>query len=177
MLQDLSQAHWLQRPGGSGNPLTYAPRPVQPLGRGRAGRVQYKAYAMWSDRFSLADVPGRPQVAAAVEQALEGWEAPGDHPVAFAILHLANDGWYLLLTRFNNANNLRHRVFGVAPGDRGSLHAVPLADPHLIACVWETRLIKHEVDAWIDTVLAPPGDQLTAASLDRYLDRQFQGSL
>lgn len=171
------EQHWLVPPTSEGNPLAYAPRQCVSLGRGMAQGIGYKAYAMWSDRFSMADLPTKAQITKAISVGLTGWDAPADHPAAFAILHLANDGIYLLLTRWNNANNLRHRVFSVELQGVDGMSLQHLSDPFTIACVWETRLICIEANAWIEEVLAAPGDQLSAHMLDCYLNRQFEGLL
>jgi hypothetical protein len=164
-------------PDGQGNPLSFAQRECVALGHAMAGRLAYKAYAMWSDRFDRKAVPQADIMAQAISQGFTGWDAPGDHPAGFAILHLANDGIYLLLTRWNNANNLRHRVFSVLLAPEGSISLTPLADPFTIACVWETRLINIEATIWIEEVLAAPSLTLSADMLDRYLSRQFEGKL
>jgi hypothetical protein len=167
---------YLLAPAGAGNPLAYRPRLCTPLGRGNAHGIAYKTYAMRSERFSAEDIPARLHIDKAVAEALSGWDAPGDHPAAFAILHLANDGVYLLVSRWNDANNIRHRVFATEiSADCLSLR--PLADPFTIACIWETRLIAREVTYWINAVLARARGALTKAMLEDYLALQFEGEL
>ena len=152
------------------NPIAYAPRRVVECGTVE-GRWTAKLYAILSERWDEGALPSPEAMAAAVREAMEELDAPLDHPLGFAIFHLANDGIYLLLTRFNNANNLRHRVFSAALGGE-PLRLEPLGDAHIIACVWEMRLMKFEADAWIDCVLKPG---LTPETAARYLGARYQG--
>lgn len=158
------------------NPLRYQPRSCRFLDIGRAGALTYKLYEIRSSRHAGSPAPRREALHAAAAGAFEGWDSPTDHPLGFAIAHLADDGWYLLLSRWNNANNLRHRVFAIEAGSDAVL-ARPLEDAHVIACVWELRLMLHEADAWIASVLAPPGDSLTPQARDRYLAAIHEGPL
>jgi len=167
---------YMREPLSSPNPLAYAPRSCLALGVGDAHGVQYKLYAIWSDRFTANDIPTPGRLAPLLVDAFDGWTAPGDHPLGFAIVHLANDGTYLLLLRWNNGNNLRHRVFSLdlaAPLLRASL----LDDSHTIACIWEMRLISIEVTAWIDAVLSKSADELTPEIARDYLSAAFTGPL
>lgn len=156
----------------SRNPIRYSPRRV--LSHGTVeGAWTAKVYAILSDRWADDALPPRAAMAAAVRAAMDRLDAPLDHDFGFAIFHLADDGIYLLLTRFNNANNLRHRVFSIDLGEE-PLRLEPLADPHIVACVWELRLMKFEADAWIDHVLRTG---LTPESAGRYLATRFEGSV
>ena len=154
------------------NPMTFAPRAVASLGIVR-GAWAAKLYAIRSARWRAADLPARAVLAEAVRAAMDTLDAPRDHPLGFAILHMADDGTYLLLSRFNDANNLRHRVFAATPAG-ARLELAPLADPHVVCCVWEMRVMMGEADAWIDAVLRP-GAGLTAAAQAAYLARRFEG--
>jgi len=167
---------YLVEPSSHANRLAYAPRSCRHIGIGFSSGIQYKMYAIWSDRFAPADIPNTDRMIDVMATAFAGWNAPGDHSLGFAILHLANDGTYLLLLRWNNGNNLRHRVFRVDLSEPvPSLSA--LDDPHTIACVWEMRLIKMEVDAWVTTVLLRSSDRLTPEMARDYLSFQFEGTL
>ena len=154
------------------NPMTYAPRQVIGCGTTR-GLWEAKIYAILSDDWAEDSLPATAMLESAVLQAMETLDAGSDHPLGFAIFHMADDGIYLLLTRFNNANNLRHTVFSVEH-DSEFLQITPLKDPHIIACIWEIRLMMFEADAWIETVLKP-GQGLTPESTRRYLDRRYNG--
>ncbi len=151
------------------NPLTFAPRRVLDCGTVAADWTA-KVYAILSDRWSRGDVPPAPVRDRMVRRAMEALDSPTDHPVGFAIFHLAEDGIYLLVSRFNNANNLRHSVFGVS----SDVQIAPLDDPQIIACIWELRLMMAEADAWIETVLRP-GNGLTDDAQAAYLAARYAG--
>ena len=167
---------YLKLPSGQANPLSYSPRRCFCLGLGQAHEISYKLYVIHSDRFNFNDIPPLPQLHCVVKRGLEDWTAPADHPVAFAILHLANDGTYLLISRWNNANNIRHRVFAVELMDE-QIQISPLEDQWIIACVWETRLISFEVNAWIEQVLMAQVDVLSPEVIRQYLSIQLTGTL
>lgn len=151
------------------NPLTFAPRQVLDCGIVAAGWTA-KVYAILSERWSQNDVPPASVRDRMVRRAMASLDSPTDHPVGFAIFHLADDGIYLLVSRFNNANNLRHSVFGVS----SDVQIAPLNDPQIIACIWELRLMMAEADAWIETVLRP-GNGLTEGAKEAYLATRFAG--
>ena len=160
----------------SWNPLRFASRPCRSLGLGRAGASTYKLYEIRSGKNVGSPGPRPEALHAAVAAAFEGWDSPTDHPLGFAIAHLADDGWYLLLSRWNNANNLRHRVWAI-DGEPDAVLTRPLEDEHVIACVWELRLMLHEANAWIACVLEPLGDVITAQARERYLGAIYEGPL
>lgn len=132
-------------------------------------------YAILSENWDAATLPSSDVLGNAVRKAMKTLDSPLDEAFGFAILHLANDGVYLLLTRFNNANNLRHRVLSVVLG-RETLELGRLDDPHIIACVWELRLMMYEADAWIDAVLKS-GEGLTSDTIEDYLARRYEGTV
>lgn len=154
------------------NPFRYLPRKVFDLGI-VSGAWTAKVYAVISEAWKEQDLPTREQIAAAVSEAMAGLQGELDHELGFAIFHLANDGQYLLLTRFSNANNLRHIVSSVTVTE-GALKLARLSDPMTIACVWELRLMMFEADAWIETVLR---EGLTTATAQQYLARRYCGSV
>lgn len=158
----------------SPNRLEYAPRKVA-----RVAIVQNqwtaKVYSITSDARHHEPRPSVDLLKAAVYNAMPMLDTEYDHPLGFAIVHFANDGTYLLLTRFNNANNIRHRVFSVRQKDQ-HIALDPLGDPNLIACVWELRLMRFEADTWIKAVLEPENG-LSAPARARYLDTWFEGSV
>jgi hypothetical protein len=158
------------------NPLSYTPRKCKFLGLGSADNISYKLYFIWSNKFSEADLPPLSHLYDAILNGLRGWSLSTDHPLAFAILHFADDGLYLLISRWNNANNIRHRVFTLTVDDN-QLVINPLKDVWTIACIWEMRLIKHEVDLWIKMVLCAPEHELSPQISQNYLSEHFEGAL
>jgi hypothetical protein len=154
------------------NPIRYSPRRVVGLGTVR-GEWVAKLYAILSDRWQIESLPSPEALRALVLHAMDQLDAPLDHGCGFAIFHMADDGIYLLVTRFNNANNLRHQVYAVTVGE-GKHRLNALADQHIIACVWELRLMQFEADAWTKCVLKAG---LSADSVRRYLHTRYQGEV
>ncbi|SNR74559.1 hypothetical protein [Puniceibacterium sediminis] len=156
------------------NPMKFASRQVVDLGIVQ-GAWPVKVYAILSDKWTVDDLPDAATFEVAVRDAAATLQQPQDHPAGFAIFHMADDGFYLLISRFNNANNIRHSVFSLAQHVTG-LKCAPLADPKLIACIWEMRLMMAEADAWIETVLRP-GNGLTQDALSAYLACRYEGTV
>lgn len=164
------------RPQPIWNPLRYDPRSCRFLGIGRCGAASYKLYLIRSGNNADVAGPRVEDLHAVVAAEFAGWDSPTDHPLGFVIAHLADDGWYLLLSRWNNANNLRHRVRALELGP-GGLGTRAMDDAEIIACVWELRLVLHEVDAWIASVLLPPRDAITPDAAEAYLAARYEGPL
>ncbi|MBN8500485.1 MAG: hypothetical protein J0M19_04985 [Sphingomonadales bacterium] len=154
----------------SPNPISYQPREVVDLGIARFG-WSAKVYGVLGTGRDVADFPcaGHLMEALAVEMAR--MERPNDHACGFAIFHLADDGFYLLLSRFNNANNLAHRVWSIDQRDAG-LFLSPLEDERIVACVWELSLMHFEAQSWIDCVLRAG---LTRETQEAYLLQRAAG--
>lgn len=94
-----------------------------------------------------------------------------EHRVGFAILHYAQDGNYLLVSRWYGGNMLKHEAFTLTQAANGwSLD--PLLESRIVACVWELEVMSFERDAWVRTAMAQHG---SAPSLELYLDSKFRG--
>ncbi len=156
------------------NQLTYSPRLVKALPpldvRGRVLKV-YGIFAEPERRSTLPEPEWlRQQAASVLHEPLQ----QEDHPVGFLILHYGMDGNYLLVSQWYDANMLKHWVRGSAVDAEGkSAVFAPLAQPDLIACIWELEVIRFERDAWVRTVLAQ--GRLDQTSLDAYLGATFSG--
>lgn len=155
------------------NPLTYSPRLVKALPPvDVCGRI-LKVYGMFAEPERSATLPTpewlREQAASVLREPPQG----GDHPVGFLILHYGEEGDYLLVSQWYDANMLKHWVRGTAVDAEGNTTVEPLAQRDLIACVWELEVINFERDAWVNTVLAQ--GRLDQASLDAYLTTTFSG--
>jgi hypothetical protein len=154
------------------NPLTYSPRLVEALPPLEVcGRI-LKVYGMFTDpeRSTLPGTEWLQQQAASV---LSESPQDGDHPLGFLILHYGAEGDYLLVSQWYDANMLKHWVRGVDVEAEGSTAPTVLAQPDLIACVWELEVINFERDAWVNTVLAR--GRLDEAARDAYLATTFSG--
>ncbi|MCW5220013.1 hypothetical protein D5041_09580 [Verminephrobacter aporrectodeae subsp. tuberculatae] len=55
--------------------------------------------------------------------------------------------------------------------------ATPLADPWIVSCVWELRVMMFEADAWIDAVLRPGPETVTEQAAQRYLSTFCEGNI
>ncbi|MGW0563273.1 hypothetical protein ACWDZ4_22345 [Streptomyces sp. NPDC003016] len=155
------------------NPLTYSPRLVKALPPlDVSGRV-LKVYGMFAEPERCSTLPAPERLQQQVASVLREPPQEGDHPVGFLILHYGEEGDYLLVSQWYDANMLKHWVRGTAVDAEGNTTVAPLAQRDLIACVWELEVIKFERDAWVNTVLAQ--GRLDQASLDAYLATTFSG--
>jgi hypothetical protein len=157
------------------NPLSWTPRVCAPIGAARLEGHAYKVYVVRSPANANAICPSTADLARAIATESADWATlPTDHGLGFAILHLADDGWYLLMSRFENANNLRHRVRALVYGP-GGICTVPLGDSSIIACVWEMRLMQRECDVWIDTILKAGAEVISPSMAEAYLTNVYEG--
>ncbi len=155
------------------NPLTYTPRLVKSLPPLDVGGRALKAYGIFADPAGALDPPSPEWLRQQVAPVLPELPHPGDHPAGFVILHRAKDGDYLLVSQWYDANMLKHWVRGSVAGAGESTVFEPLAEPAVIACVWELEIVKFERDAWVRTVLAH--GRLDSEALDAYLGTTFSG--
>ncbi len=157
------------------NPFVYEPRAVEFLGVVTAADHRLKAYALRSSRFARAPLPEPRAIERMLEAGLPDPVLEADHKVGFGILHWANDGLYVLVNTWYDANMLRLRVFSV--DDLASPSPTMTALDHLrvIACVWELEIYKHERDAWVREVLAGRPERLEPEVLEPYLADGFSG--
>ena len=155
------------------NPLTYSPRLVTALPPLDVNGRILKTYGMFVAPERAAEPPApewlRRQAAAILREPPQ----EADHPVGFLIMHYGLDGDYLLVSQWYDANMLKHWVRGSVAGSGGATTFAPLAQPDLVACVWELEVIRFERDAWVNTVLAR--GRLDRATLDAYLATTFSG--
>jgi hypothetical protein len=155
------------------NPLTYSPRLVKALAPVEACGRTLKVYAMFRDPARHSTVAEPDWLQHHATSVLREPLQPEDHPVGFMILHYGNEGDYLLVSQWYNADMLKHWVRGAVVDAEGDTTFTPLAQRELVACIWELEIIKFERDAWVNTVLAQ--GQLDQAALDAYLATTFSG--
>lgn len=91
--------------------------------------------------------------------------------VAILIVHEGREGNFVLLSWWVGENMLEHYVYFTAATPPFTFE--PLANPHIIACVWELAVLTFERQAWVDAVLANP----SGPDLEAYLRRQFSGEV
>jgi hypothetical protein len=154
------------------NSFNYQPRQVRFHGTLTLGRHRLKRYLIASAARQTHPQPDeaawRALLAPVVTQ--DSW--PNDHGIGFAILHFADDGDYLLLSTWCDANMLRHHVFTVTQ-QHGEWQRQSLADSRIIACVWELEVMVQERRRWIEQVMVSP--QMQEKNVVRYLSGGFEG--
>ncbi|MBV1911145.1 MAG: hypothetical protein KUG78_17750 [Kangiellaceae bacterium] len=87
--------------------------------------------------------------------------------VGFLIIHQGTLRNWFILDWWEQEDIMHHRLFSSPVDDPTNITAVP--DTSLIACVHELRVISHESEAWISTVLSNKGE----ANYDSYLKLSF----
>lgn len=155
------------------NPLTYQARRVRALPPLNVAGRMLKLYAVFSEQHAHTALPSEAALHRLLEVVLPPLVDERDHPAGFAILHFANDGIYLLVSRWYDANMLKHQVYQCRIEGGHIQLSADLAETQIIACVWELEILKFERDAWVRTVLAQ--GRLDPQTLDNYLTAQFSG--
>ncbi len=151
------------------NPLNYQKREVSFLGSQTVGTTQLKIYYLTSDKRKSQPVPETERQRQWLAQGLDEADFNGEHHIGFAIIHAADDGDYLLISTWCDANMLRHRVFTI--GDDGRLQS--LEKTKIIACVWELAVMFYERNCWIEQVMI--SETLNEANVQRYLQKGYSG--
>ncbi len=151
------------------NPLNYQKRAVSFLGTQAIGQAQIKMYYLTSEKQAAAPVPDAELQRQWLTQGLDEADFPGEHHIGFAIIHAADDGHYLLISTWCDANMLRHRVFTLDNENR----LQPLDSTKIIACVWELAVMFYERSYWIAQVMTT--EKLEDANVQRYLQQGYSG--
>jgi len=154
------------------NPLSFQPRACCYLGILTVGEYRYKGYQISADLDAPRGAVDNATLCDWLGLASKAWHSDVDHGVGFVIVHFAADGDYLLLSRWTDANMIRHRVFALLP-TQGPL---ALADSSIIACVWELKLMMAERDAWLDSVLLVEDSVPVTARMTAYLEQIYTGA-
>jgi hypothetical protein len=168
-----SKATRVAGPAGHINSLTYSPRLVKAFAPVEVSGRILKVYGMFRDPARRSTVPEPAWLQQHAASVLREPLQPGDHSVGFMILHYGNQGDYLLVSQWYDADMLKHWVRGAVVDPEGGTTFAPLAQRDLMACVWELEVIKFERDAWVNTVLTR--GRLDQAALDAYLATTFSG--
>jgi len=151
------------------NSLNYQKRSVSFLGTQTIGLAQLKMYYLTSEKQASSPVPDAEIQRQLLAQSLDETHCPGEHHIGFAIIHAADDGYYLLVSTWCDANMLRHRVFIVDSENR----LQPLDSTKIIACVWELAVMFYERNFWIELVMTT--EKLEDANILRYLQKGYSG--
>lgn len=155
------------------NPLNYQSRPCLYLGNITVSDSCYKVYVINIDPTWERSAPELHELNDWLSTASQDWHNDFDHGVGFVIVHYAADGDYLLVSRWTDANMLRHRVFSLCDDQELNL----LSDPSIIACVWELKLMMAERDFWLKYVLTADESVPETLRLEHYLQHTFEGLL
>lgn len=151
------------------NPHNYQQREVSFLGVQTIGQTQLKMYYLTSEKQKVVALPEPALQRQWLSQGLDEAIFPGEHHVGFAIIHAADDGYYLLISTWCDANMLRHRVFTISNENRPE----PLDRTKIIACVWELAVMFYERNCWIEQVMV--AEKLESANVQRYLQKGYSG--
>ncbi|NBB84342.1 MAG: hypothetical protein GVY28_13170 [Alphaproteobacteria bacterium] len=131
----------------------YRPRRIRFLEVWRPAGWILKVYLITHEGRSLVD--GRMDAVFDRAQArLDEIDAmdPAHHGLGFVMLHLGENGDYLLVDTWTDNDILRHANYGAKPGG-----AFRDDWPGTGACVWELAVVLHERAAWLRHMLRPDG--------------------
>lgn len=161
------------------NPMNYTPRLSETYPAISVKGRRFKVYGIFSDPNKVKYFPDHEELADRISDIVSTLSEDADHGLGFAILHLALDGNYLLITQWLDANMLQHRVYKCAINNRKLTNIESIANTGIIACVWELEIMKFERDAWVRTMLsASPdsdSDALPIAGPDEYMKSIYSG--
>jgi hypothetical protein len=152
----------------SGPPFVpYQPRPVSFLGVRTVRGHRLKTYGIVYGDTTLDTGRFEPGLVMLSEHLPEPAVAPGRPGVGFALLHQGRTADYLVLGWWDNENELPLRV---AVRDAGGWR--PAAGGESV-CVWDLKVIWHEREAYVATVLSGrPG-----GSPEAYLSKTLEGTV
>lgn len=139
----------------------YRPRLTRSLGHVRRDGWAIKLIGI----SATQDLPGEAERAAALCQAAASLPLPRDGRVAFVVVHHGEDALWVIVAWWN-VEILHTRTFRA---DLGTTDLRPMPSS-TTACVWELLAIDHERRAWVEHVLARPGDPDFAGYLADSLD-------
>jgi hypothetical protein len=142
--------------------VRYRPRPARCLGVRDVAGYRLKTYSILYGDRPLDPERFERGMARAAEELPRPALAAGRPGVGFVIVHQGRTGDYLVLGWWDGENELPLRVF-VCDGE-----AWRPARGGEGACVWDLRVVWHEREAYVATVLA-------GGTADDYLGRAFDG--
>ena len=157
------------------NPLVYEPRTCRFIGILEFSGNRIKIYSINSQKNENMYIQINDNMSNLIKESYHNLgNNHYDHPLGFSIIHLANDGWYILNLKWNNANNLRHSVYEI---DSNFTTLKKLQDKTIIACLWEARLIVEESKIWQRHILSSNLLKITPEAEESYLKEVFNGHL
>jgi hypothetical protein len=144
----------------------YRPRPVTPLMPWRYPHRLVKPYVItargrqWDDQMVEA-------ARAIATRQLEFDDAMGSLGLAVVVLHLSDDGIYLVVQSW--AKDFQSRLSIFSGMDAGDLRPAPLG---AAPCIWELEVLSHERASYVNHILCAEVD--VDAWLDDALDTRPQ---
>jgi hypothetical protein len=143
----------------------YQPRPVKFLGVRPVRGFRLKTYSIVAGDGPFQADRFEPGLAAACEHLPQPAAAGGRPGVGFAVLHQGRTGDYAVLGWWDNENELPLRVYV-----RDATGWRPAAGGESV-CVWDLKVVWHERETYVATVLGESGDE----KIDSYLSRTLSG--
>ncbi|ROM90335.1 hypothetical protein [Pseudomonas brassicacearum] len=159
------------------NTMKYLPRLSQSYPTVSVNDRKFKVYGVFSDPSKVACFPSQEELVSRIGEMTGAPTDPADHGLGFAIVHLALDGDYLLLSQWVDANMLQHRVYKCVVDNRKLTNVESLAETGIIACVWELEIMKFERDSWVRTMLnaSPDAVRQPTGDPEAYLQSTYTG--
>ena|SRR5688572_6625473 len=143
----------------------YRPRKLVSLGPRPCRGFALKLYAIVYGEKTFTQELFELGLEVACEDLPQPAAADGRPGVGFAIMHQGRTGDYVILGWWDNQNELPLRVFV-----RGADGWRPARGGESV-CVWDLKVIWHEREAYVATVLSGRGDRW----LDAYLAQTLEG--
>lgn len=131
----------------------YEPRPLTPLGVINVRGYRLKAYSIVYGEAPFERKAFDAGLVLAERELPVPAAAPARPGVGFVIFHQGRTGPYLILGWWDNENELPVRVFLADP-----LNWRPATSGESF-CVWDLRVVWHEREAYIRTMLKGPTDE------------------
>lgn len=149
----------------------YSTRPIRFLDLAEEAGWRIKVYGI-----SVHDPrPDTALVDAAKQLAFEQLPSPATtdnrYGVAILIVHEAREGNYILLDWWFGENMLKNFVYFSTHDDPTAFEDI--SPTGTMACVWELRVLSHERQAWLDTMLANEN----GPDVEAYLSEEFNADV
>ncbi len=145
----------------------YAPRRLSFLGTRVINRFQLKCYSLQYGDGPFDYPKFEPGLSLAVSQLPSPAKTDGRPGVGFIVMHQGRTGDYLILGWWDRENELPLRVFV-----REETTWRPAVGGESL-CVWDLRVLWHEREAYVATILG--GDGTNAGAVEAYLNSRLDG--
>ena len=135
----------------------YKARDFNYLGRWQIGGTALKVYTirLQSDAGSMDDILTAAEVYVSEQLPEVVQEEGGGHKVGYLILHVGEVATWLLIHWWAHQDICLSML---AAADLGTSEFTSMDHKRFHACVWEQKIITHESEAWIRTLLSANSD-------------------